>query len=257
MPSDAIPAIFAKTATTYLEAKPHGFEFAFPNAANMASLVNRILRGAEYALPDLPGYAPRLIVDIGANVGAAAVSFALRYPDAEIHCYEPSRHNMAFLARNVATLPHIRSHAYGLSDREQEVDLHLGFGQSMQCSVIPSRETGAATERVTLRRARPELERIGLAAGGALIKLDTEGCELPILTDIAPLLGAVDLLYVEYHSEADRRAIERQLGERFLLATARAHHPHRGLNLYVAQALVAAYPVLDELRLPPSGPAAP
>ena len=245
----ALPAIFAKTGTTYLEAKPHGLEVAFPNAANMASLVNRILRGGEYPMPELPGYAPRLVVDIGANIGAAALCFALRYPGAEVHCYEPSRHNLAFLRRNTAPLPRIHCHDHGLSDRDQEADLFLGVSQSMQCSVIASPETGGATERVTLRRARTALEPLDLGAGRAVLKLDTEGCELPILSDLAPLLGGVDLIYVEYHSESDRRAIEGLLAERFALAAARAHHPHRGLNLYLATTLWAAYPALDDLRL--------
>jgi FkbM family methyltransferase len=249
VPHDALPAIFAKTATTYLEAKPHGLEFAYPDAANMASLVNRTLRGVEYPALELPGWAPRLIVDIGANVGAAALCFALRHPQAEVHCYEPSRHNFGYLARNVAPLPRIHAHAFGLDDRDREADLYYGFGQSMQCSLIASPETGPDAERVSLRRARPEMERIGLGAGGALVKLDTEGCERPILEDMAALLGAVDLLYVEYHSEADRRAIEALAAPRFALGAARATSPHRGLNLYIAQPLLAAHPALDALRL--------
>jgi FkbM family methyltransferase len=251
VPHDTLPAIFAKPATTYLEAKPHGLEFAYPDAANMASLVNRTLRGAEYPALELPGWAPRLVVDIGANVGAAAVCFALRYPAAEVHCYEPSRHNLAYLARNIAPLPRLHAHPFGLHDRDHEADLYYGFSQSMQCSLIASRETGPDAERATLRRARPEMERIGLPAGRALVKLDTEGCERPILEDMAPLLGAVDLLYVEYHSEADRRAIEALAAPHFALAAARATAPHRGLNLYIAQPLLAAHPALDTLRLVP------
>jgi FkbM family methyltransferase len=250
-PANPVPAIFSKTGTTYLEAKPHGIEFAFPDAGNMAAHINRILRGVEYPIPELPGFAPRLIVDIGANVGASAVFFALRYPGAAVHCYEPSTHNIAFIARNIAALPHITCHPYGLNDREQTLDLFLGFSQSMTCSVVASAETGQETERVTLRRARPELEQIGLAGGGTILKLDTEGCEVPILRDIADLLDGVALLYVEYHSEADRRTIDDLLAGRFMLAAARATVPHRGLNLYVAETLALAYPMLHAYRVAP------
>jgi FkbM family methyltransferase len=252
MPSGPVPAIFAKSSTTYLEAKPHGIEFHFPDSGNMATHINRVLRGVEYPILDLPGFVPRLVVDVGANVGAAAVFFALRYPGAEVHCYEPSTHNIAYIERNIADLPRIVCHPYGLSDREQELELFMGFSQSMTCSVIASAETGRESERVTLRRARPELERIGLARGGAsILKLDTEGCEIPILRDILDLLESVAMIYVEYHSEADRRAIDALLAERFMLASARASVPHRGLNLYVAATLAAAYPTLHAYRVPP------
>jgi hypothetical protein len=127
----------------------------------------------------------------------------------------------------------------------------------MQCSVFSSVETGSETERVTLRRARPALVEIGLGgAGGAVLKLDTEGCEVPILRDLGELLNAIDLIYVEYHSEADRRAIDALLAERFMLATATARYPHRGLNLYVAETLAAAFPALHSLRMDTAAPAA-
>jgi FkbM family methyltransferase len=249
--SDPVPAIFAKATTTYLEAKPHGIEFHFPDSGNMAAQINRVLRGGEYPILDLPGFAPRLIVDIGANVGASAVFFALRYPGADVHCYEPSTHNNAFIARNIAELPRITCHPYGLSDREQTLDLFMGFSQSMTCSVIASVETGQETERVTLRHARPEMEQIGFAGGGVILKLDTEGCEVPILRDIADLLDGVAMMYVEYHSEADRRTIDAMLAGRFMLSWAHATVPHRGLNFYIAETLAAQYPGLHTLRVPP------
>jgi FkbM family methyltransferase len=251
MPSGPVPTIFAKSNTTYLEAKPHGIEFHFPDAGNMAAQINRILRGGEYPILGLPGYAPRLIVDVGANVGASSVFFALKYPDAAVHCFEPSAHNVAYIERNIVELPRITCHPFGLHDREQTLDLFLGASQSMQCSVVPSLETGQETERITLRRARPELERIGLGGGGAILKLDTEGCEVPILRDIADLLDGIDMIYVEYHSEADRRTIDAILAGRFMLSWSHAALPHRGMILYVAEALAARFPGLNSLRLDP------
>jgi FkbM family methyltransferase len=256
VPSDPVPAIFAKANTTYLDAKPRPIPFTYPDSGNMAGLVTRVLSGEEYPFLNLPGYAPRLVIDLGANVGASAVFFALHYPGAEVHCYEPSSHNVAFLERNAAQLPHIHCHPFGVHDHEIAIDLFLGASQSMQCSVFANVETGSETERVTLRRARPALVEIGLGgAGGAVLKLDTEGCEVPILRDLGDLLNAIDLIYVEYHSEGDRRAIDALLAERFMLAAATARYPHRGLNLYVAETLAAAFPALHSLRMETVTPA--
>lgn len=249
MPSEQLPDIFAKAETVMLSAEPRAIEFAYPAAGNMSTLVRKILGGGEYPILDLPNYEPRLIVDIGANVGAAALFFALRYPAAEVHCYEPSRLNVAFLERNIRSLPRIHAHPFGLHDRDQEIDLFLGAGQSMQCSVIRSVETGTVTERIQLQRARPELARIGLGGGGCLLKIDTEGCELPILRDLGGLLGGADLIYLEYHSESDRRNLDALLAEGFTLAYMRADYPHRGSALYAARRLFSTYPALDMLRL--------
>lgn len=249
MPSDPIPAIFAKTGTIYFDAEPRAIKFTYPDSGNMAGQVKRVLRGEEYPFLNLPGYAPRLVIDVGANVGASAVFFAVHYPSAQVHCYEPSTHNLAFLERNAAEVPRIHCHRFGLHDRELAIDLFLGASQSMQCSVIASPETGAETERVTLRRAHTALTEIGLGDGGAVVKLDTEGCEVPILRDLGDLLGAIDMLYVEYHSEDDRRAIDALLAGRFMLAAATARYPHRGLNFYVTETLAGAYPALHSLRL--------
>lgn len=252
---DQTADIFAAAKTLRINTSPAPIDFAYPDTGNMAELVRKVLEGAEYPILGLPGYNPRLIVDIGANVGAAAIYLAQHYPSAEVHCYEPSRENLAFLTRNITSFPRLHAHPFGLHDRDQEIDLFFGASTSMQCSVIPSQETGSRTERIALKRARPELERIGLGAGGCVLKLDTEGCEVPILRDLGDRLDAVDLLYLEYHAELDRRALDGMMAAHDLtLAWMRADHPHRGTALYVARRLMTAFPILDTLRLdrPPS-----
>jgi hypothetical protein len=57
----------------------------------------------EYDTPFLPDDA-RVIVDLGANVGYAAVYFGLKYPQAKILAVEPDEENCLALAANVSRL---------------------------------------------------------------------------------------------------------------------------------------------------------
>lgn len=46
--------------------------------------------------------APRVVVDIGANIGVASAYFASRHPDVVVHAWEPVPHNLELARRNLA-----------------------------------------------------------------------------------------------------------------------------------------------------------
>jgi hypothetical protein len=50
-----------------------------------------------------------------------------------------------------------------------------------------------------------------------LLNIDTEGAELPILAALASCLAGVRVAHLEFHGEADRRAIEALLAPTHLL----------------------------------------
>jgi FkbM family methyltransferase len=56
--------------------------------------------GSEYRLP--VQIEPKIIFDVGANIGASAVYFAARYPNAKVYCFEPLPDNVGLLRKNVA-----------------------------------------------------------------------------------------------------------------------------------------------------------
>ena len=67
-----------------------------------------------------------------------------------------------------------------------------------------------------------------------ILKIDTEGCEVPILEALSDLLPSVKVIYLEYHSDDDRKAFDRLLGDTHLLL-----HGHMMVHLgevtYVAR----------------------
>ena len=197
-----------------------------------------ILKGITY--PDVPVVNEvRVVLDIGANVGAASRYFERTYPDAIIHAFEPAADALTLLRRNVAEFPRIRVHPFGLFDREFEAPLFRGEGDGLTTSVVRSTENSEATEPARFRGAASWLASEGISSVDVL-KIDTEGAELPILQDLAHLLATVPLIHLEYHSDDDRRAMDRMLDPTHVLADGRVLQLHRGELTYVAKAAFAS-----------------
>jgi hypothetical protein len=72
----------------------------------------------------------------------------------------------------------------------------------------------------------------------SIIKIDVEGMELEILSNLAPLLRQVDIFYVEYHSEQLRRNVEALLGPGYSLFAAEAGEADRGTVCFARTALI-------------------
>ena len=244
------PTATAPAVTTVLEFCDRKLPFRFPNSGNMQQHLQSILSGKDYPTPPLPSdYRVQTIVDIGANVGAAALWFLTAAPDARVICFEPSRANFDCLRHNLKSFPQAEAYHCGLFSSERVATLHLGASQCMQHSIVASAETGDAIESITLKRASLEFDRLGLKEISVL-KIDTEGCEVPILNDLGvERLSKVEVIHLEWHSETDRRAIDALLGEHFMLASVTSNYPHRGNVTYMAKSLAARVAQIDMMRV--------
>ena len=142
-----------------------------------------ILLDEDYALGELSS--PRLILDVGANIGLAALYFRARYPDAEIVAVEPDPDTFAKLERNVGADPRARVVNVAASDEAGEIVLYRPPGYSIASSLKRS-EPGNGYARV---RAEP-LDRLCEELGVShidLLKLDVEGAELEVLRGFSRL----------------------------------------------------------------------
>jgi FkbM family methyltransferase len=239
-----------QTRTVKLDFQGREIPFVFPDSGNMVDHLREIMSGRTYPIAMLPpGYRIEVIVDAGANVGASAVWFLNAAPDARVVCFEPTAQNHRCLAANLASFPRAEVYHCGLFSRERTAELFLGRNQCMQNSLVASVEVGGDSETIALKRASTEFDRLGLQRI-SILKIDTEGCEVPILEDLGERLAMVDQIYVEYHSEEDRRAIDALLADRFSLAFCCAQLVHRGVALYVANDLVDRVPGIAAMRLP-------
>lgn len=175
-----------------------------------------ILSGRTYFVPDELTDV-RVVLDVGGNVGATSVYFACRFPDAEIHAFEPAEATYRLLERNTAPFPGVHPHNVGLLDRDGDVDLHHGLVGPGQASIHRRQTTGDDTERIRLRSAAAWVDEQGLDRIDVL-KIDTEGCEVPILESLGARVADVRVIYLEFHSRADRDRIDALLRPTHALA---------------------------------------
>lgn len=217
---------------------------------NMGEVARVGIEGGDYPPLRIPDFAPRVVVDVGANIGATALYFLKQYPGVEVHCFEPSAENFAFLAANTEGLAPVRRYPYGLADHAGEVCLYPGAEQCAQTSQFRTAYTRSDAQRAQVRPAAETLRELGLRQVD-ILKVDTEGAEVPIVRDLLAAGSGVsfDVLYLEYHSEEDRVRLDRLLTPDYWLAHARATKVHRGTLGYVHRRRFEQYPEWYDYRI--------
>lgn len=175
-----------------------------------------IFQNHEYRiLNKLPAAEPKVIVDVGANIGSYAIYAYLTQPNSRIYCFEPAPSTFRLLEKNTASLPSVERFEFGLSDHDAEPVLPINPLNTGENSLKSTRISHRGT-RIRIRKASEVMSELGLESID-ILKVDTEGCETEILASLSPLLGQIKFVLLEYHSEDDRRKIDALLGKRFYL----------------------------------------
>lgn len=189
-----------------------GVPVTFRSGTSDAGLIYNILlkrgRKSEYALPPEAKLAPgdvKVVLDIGANIGIAALYFAATFPSATVHSFEPVPANCEVLRANARAQPRIQPHCFALGAEDGELELfdsddqaNLGGFSSHGLGV-----NAARSQKVPVRHAGRALAELGVTRAD-VIKIDTEGAEWEILTALDPaLLRGVRVIMGELHGRRD------------------------------------------------------
>jgi len=175
---------------------------------------------------------PARVLDIGANIGASAVTFALRYPRARIVAVEPAHQPFTLLRCNAARYANIECYNVGLFSTTMKRPLFVGVTDSLTNSIVPNRYASERRDEIQLVAADVFATEMEMTRPD-IIKIDTEGCELPILSAMGESVRAAKVVYLEYHSEEDRIAIDEMLRPTHILYAGSVLFPHRGEFVYV------------------------
>ena len=145
----------------------------------------------------LPGCAPGVIFDVGANNGSTAIGLAAAFPDAIVYAFEPVAETHRTLAQNASTNSRIRPFRLALGARPRKARMRIK-SISVSNRIAGWRDYFKPSEIVTMTSGddfcvEHEVERIGL------LKVDSEGHDLKVLIGFRKMLSAsrIDLIETE------------------------------------------------------------
>lgn len=155
---------------------------------------------AEYYVP--PVLRPKIILDIGSNIGASIIYFHRQFPDANIFGFEPHPDTFRILQENVAHLRGVAIFNYGLGATHQRIAVsadQVNFGAFSTDGRFKDRGHPATTVECEVRRLDDVLREIGIAQVD-LIKIDCEGAEADVFSTLPDeILNRCQWIVGEFH----------------------------------------------------------
>jgi len=120
-------------------------------------------------------FEPKIIVDLGANVGYASILFANRFPKAKIFALEPEENNFDIAKKNVELYPNITLLRGAVWDKSEQINIvDKGYGEA---AYIVEKGRGEHTVKAY---TIPELMHLAGENYIDILKIDIEGSEKEI-----------------------------------------------------------------------------
>ena len=140
-------------------------------------------------------FTPKLIIDLGANVGYASILYANRYPDAKIFAIEPDTGNYETAGKNVAPYPNITLINGAVWHASENINL-IDSGHGEAAYMIKPGEGENMVKAYTIQQIMKIMEVDSID----ILKIDIEGAEKEIFEKGAEAwIPVTKLIIVETH----------------------------------------------------------
>lgn len=213
----------------------HGTPIKYrPGTSDTTVIYEALLKSGKKSEYSVPGSLdPKVILDIGGNIGVASIFFARTFPNARIFSFEPVPENYALLKENVSSLANVSALpvALGSEDKEAEIYWSREYTNLGGFSFFEKPGNDARPIRVQVKHAGRYLRALGIEKVD-LIKIDTEGAEFDILTSfdeamlanaswiVGELHGIRDFEVLTYISRWFDMDVRRTLGKQYFMFNA-------------------------------------
>jgi len=191
--------------------KFRGFQLYYNNRDAAESMIRQIDDFPSFFTPleDRP-----LIIDCGANIGVSVLEWKTRWPQARIICFEPDPFAFEILQKNmdVNDVPGVQCVNAAVFDRDDTVPFYGQIsstadsrGNSLEAAW--ANRDGSAKTSVKCTRLSTYIADRPIS----FLKLDIEGAEQRVLTEIADSLDRIEAIYVEVHQtnqSSDANSVE-------------------------------------------------
>lgn len=165
---------------------------------------------AEYYVPT--GLSPKVILDIGSNIGASIIYFHRRFPDAKIYGFEPHPDTFRILQKNVGQTAGVAIFNYGLGGSQGRVAARadeVNYGAFSTRGVFKDRGHPAMTVECEVRRLDDVLRELGIAQID-LLKIDCEGAEADVFSTLPDeILDKCEWIVGEFHDHTGFEVLAR------------------------------------------------
>jgi len=172
------------------------------------------------------------IIDCGANIGLATIYFKQLFPAAKVDAFEPDPDLYKIMQFNISSLG--LTNVNCLNNAISNTNATLLFLKEGGHSGMLVDSQGDDVVNVQAVRLKDFLEKKKYVN---FLKIDIEGHEFNVLSDIKEQLAKVEYLFVEYHSFMDKNQV---LGEMLELLT------ECGFKYYLKEAYDKRYPFLQK-----------
>lgn len=174
------------------------------NGVGMITIAEFFSQHSPIIPANLPPLHPKVIYDLGANIGIASLYFSSLYPDATVYGFEPLPENLAVCALNYRNMP-ASSQAFpwavgaqtGIAVFDCQNDSRGGRLESSQHD--PKLKTTGKMEVQVYSIADLILKK-GLLPPD-FVKIDVEGAELDVLKGLEEHYRGVKWIYIETHGD--------------------------------------------------------
>ena len=189
--------------------KWNGRDVFYRSCSSDMDLIYQILlksnHKAEYFFPIQ--IKPKVIFDIGANIGITSVFLAKIFPNASIYSFEPLINNFEILKKNTYEYNNIKIFNFGLGSSNGSFKVYLSEDNENYggASFFP-KDKGHISESYTkceVKNTNDVLKELGINSID-LIKIDTEGAEHDILTSLnKKIIQDISWITGELHGNRD------------------------------------------------------
>lgn len=144
------------------------------------------------------------VIDVGANRGQFGLFAARRFPDAELHCFEPLPEARETLTRALRGHPRLRVHGLALGSRDGTETFNVAASDDSSSLLTATRtQTASFPKAEVAERRSVEVARLDdvispeTVRRPCLLKADVQGYELEVLRGAQTVLDVVDELLIE------------------------------------------------------------
>lgn len=150
---------------------------------------------------ELPPLRPKVIYDVGANIGIASLHLATLYPDARVYGFEPLPPNYEVCVLNFQNLPQAEAFLWAVGSRSEVTafecneDPRGGHLQATPCNphLQPQKRIDVQVYSIA------DLIQVQKLEPPEFLKIDVEGAELEVLRGMGEAVQSVKRIFVETH----------------------------------------------------------